>query len=92
MKSRNSTLLPIIIIGISEKPWADNFPNLWIFEADNFSSYLPIIYNIRKAKIAGSYHKFLGLTDIVWHYVELERPQNQGNLVQLSGQWLKMDG
>jgi hypothetical protein len=50
------------------------------------------MFNIRKVKIRGSYHKILGLTDIVWHYVELERPQNQGNLVQLSGQWFKMDG
>ena len=49
---------------ISEKPWADNFPNLWIFEADNFSSYLPIIYNIRKAKITDSYHKFIGLARV----------------------------
>jgi hypothetical protein len=28
----------------------------------NQSRYLPIIFNIREAKIAGSYHKILGLT------------------------------
>jgi hypothetical protein len=33
---QNSGLLQIIIIGISEKPWPDNLPNLWIFQVGNF--------------------------------------------------------
>jgi hypothetical protein len=34
----------------------------WIFEAKSFARFLPIIYETRKVKIPGSYHKFLGLT------------------------------
>jgi hypothetical protein len=41
-----------------------NQPYLRIFEAEDFKSFLPIIYNIRKVKITESYHKNLGLARI----------------------------